>query len=162
MAANNSCFMVNWSLFQNHALEIDFTQNQETMALRILTTIDLLYYILGNIISVFSRALPYLHCSASESRKGWASSPGPTVMDCKVQVPKDRRPDLGLNFWCSSQIICTYLLGICFKVLFLLVAVSCYTKIFYYSILITSLCCSSHWPKYYIHSSCAILALFWI
>ena len=49
MASNGSCFMVTWTIFQNHLLEIGITKNRETMALRNLTTIDLLYYILGNI-----------------------------------------------------------------------------------------------------------------
>ena len=35
--------MVTWIIFQNHLLEVDFTQNWETMALQNLTTIDLLY-----------------------------------------------------------------------------------------------------------------------
>jgi hypothetical protein len=39
----------------------------------------------------------------------WESSPGPAVMACQVHVLKDRHLDLGLNFWCSSQIVWTYL-----------------------------------------------------
>ena len=35
-----SCFMVTWTIFKNHLLEVDLTQNQGTMALRTLTTID--------------------------------------------------------------------------------------------------------------------------
>ena len=33
--------------------------------------------------------------------------PGPTVMHCKVQVPKYRRPDLGLNYGAPPHIVCT-------------------------------------------------------
>ena len=33
--------MVNWTVFKNHLLEVDVTQNQETMALRMLTAVDL-------------------------------------------------------------------------------------------------------------------------
>ena len=45
MASNGSCFMVTWALFKNHPLEVGMTQNQETMALRTLTTIGLFYFI---------------------------------------------------------------------------------------------------------------------
>ena len=31
MALNGSCFMVTWIIFNNHLLEVDLTQNQETM-----------------------------------------------------------------------------------------------------------------------------------
>ena len=41
MASDGSCFMVTWILFKNHLLEVGPTQNQETMALRTLTTVDL-------------------------------------------------------------------------------------------------------------------------
>jgi hypothetical protein len=41
MALNGSCFMVIWTIFQNHLLEIDLRQNWETMALRTLTTVGL-------------------------------------------------------------------------------------------------------------------------
>ena len=37
---------VTWTIFKNHRLEVGITQNQETMALRTLTTIDLLYFIM--------------------------------------------------------------------------------------------------------------------
>ena len=43
MASNGSCFMVTWTIFKNHLLEVGLTQNRETMALRMLTTVDLLY-----------------------------------------------------------------------------------------------------------------------
>jgi hypothetical protein len=33
MASNESCFMVTWTIFKNHLLEVGLTQNRETMAL---------------------------------------------------------------------------------------------------------------------------------
>jgi hypothetical protein len=39
MASNGLCFMVTWTIFQNHFLEVDLTQNRKTMALRTLTTV---------------------------------------------------------------------------------------------------------------------------
>ena len=42
VASNRSCFMVTWIVVTNHLLEVGLTQNHwETMALRMLTTIDL-------------------------------------------------------------------------------------------------------------------------
>ena len=41
MASNGSCFMVTWIILKNHLLEVGLAQNQETMALRTLTTIGL-------------------------------------------------------------------------------------------------------------------------
>ena len=38
--------MVTWIIFKNHLLEVDLTQNRETMALRMLMTVDLFYYIM--------------------------------------------------------------------------------------------------------------------
>ena len=46
MASNGSCFMVTWIVFKNHLLEVDLTQNRETMTLRTLTTVDLFYFIM--------------------------------------------------------------------------------------------------------------------
>ena len=44
MASNGTCFMVTWTIFQIHLLEVDLTQNHwETMALWMLTIVDLLY-----------------------------------------------------------------------------------------------------------------------
>ena len=40
------CFMVTWTIFNNHLLEEGLTQNQESMALRTLTIVDLLYFII--------------------------------------------------------------------------------------------------------------------
>ena len=37
--------MVTWTIYKNHLLEVGLTQNQETMALRTLTTVDLFYFI---------------------------------------------------------------------------------------------------------------------
>ena len=46
MASNRSCFMVIWTLFENHLLEVGLTQNRETMALQTLTTITWLYFMM--------------------------------------------------------------------------------------------------------------------
>jgi hypothetical protein len=46
MASNGSCFMVMWIISNNHLLEVGLTQNQETMALRTLTTVGLFYFIM--------------------------------------------------------------------------------------------------------------------
>jgi hypothetical protein len=46
MASNGSWFMVTWTLFKNHLLEVGLTQNQKTMAFRMLTTIDLFSFII--------------------------------------------------------------------------------------------------------------------
>jgi hypothetical protein len=46
MVSKGLCFMVTWTIFKNCLLEVDLTQNRETMAVRILTTIDLLYFII--------------------------------------------------------------------------------------------------------------------
>ena len=46
MASNGSCFMVTWIIFKTHLLEVGLTQNQETMALRTLTTVNLVYFIM--------------------------------------------------------------------------------------------------------------------
>jgi hypothetical protein len=37
LASNGSCFMVTWTIFKNHLLEVDLTQNQETKTLLTLT-----------------------------------------------------------------------------------------------------------------------------
>ena len=49
MASNGSCFMVTWTIFKNHLLEVGLTQNRETMALRRLTTVGftLFYHVWG-------------------------------------------------------------------------------------------------------------------
>jgi hypothetical protein len=46
MASNGSCFMVTWTIFKTHLLELGLTQNWETMALRMFTTVDLFYFIM--------------------------------------------------------------------------------------------------------------------
>jgi hypothetical protein len=38
--------MVTWTIFKNHFLEVGLTQNQETVALRMLTIVDLFYCIM--------------------------------------------------------------------------------------------------------------------
>ena len=35
-----------WTMFKNHLVEVGLTQNQETMALRAFTTVDLFYFIM--------------------------------------------------------------------------------------------------------------------
>jgi hypothetical protein len=44
--STGSCFMMTSTIFKNYLLEVDLTQNQETMALQTLTTIDLFYFIM--------------------------------------------------------------------------------------------------------------------
>ena len=44
MALNGSCLMVTCTIFKNHLFEVGLTQNAETMALRMLTTVGLLFY----------------------------------------------------------------------------------------------------------------------
>ena len=47
MAFNESYFSVAWTIFKNHLLEVGLTQNYwETMALQMLTTIELFYLIM--------------------------------------------------------------------------------------------------------------------
>jgi hypothetical protein len=46
LASNGSCFMVTWTIFKNYLLEVGLTQNWETMALQMLTTVDLFYSIM--------------------------------------------------------------------------------------------------------------------
>ena len=43
MASSELRFMVTWTIFKNHFLEVGLTQNLETMTLRMLTTVDLFY-----------------------------------------------------------------------------------------------------------------------
>ena len=46
IASNASCFMVTWTILKNHLLDVGLTQNRETMALRTLTTVGLLVYLI--------------------------------------------------------------------------------------------------------------------
>jgi hypothetical protein len=46
LASNGPYFMVTWTILKNHLLEVGLTQNQEAMALRTLTIIDLFYFIM--------------------------------------------------------------------------------------------------------------------
>ena len=47
MASNGSCFVVTWTIYKNHLLEVGLTQNHwETMTLRMLTIVDLFYFIM--------------------------------------------------------------------------------------------------------------------
>ena len=38
--------MVTWTIFKNHLLKVGLTQNREIMALQMLTTVDLFYFIM--------------------------------------------------------------------------------------------------------------------
>ena len=44
MASDWSCFMVTWTIFKNHLLEVGLTQNLETMVIRTLITVNLFYF----------------------------------------------------------------------------------------------------------------------
>ena len=46
MASNGSCFMVTRIIFQTHFLKVGLTQYQETIEFRMLTTVDLFYFIM--------------------------------------------------------------------------------------------------------------------
>ena len=46
MVSNGPRFMATWIIFKNHLLEVGLTQNRETMALRMLTTVGLFYFIM--------------------------------------------------------------------------------------------------------------------
>jgi hypothetical protein len=46
MASNGSCFMLIWTIFNNHILKVGLTLNQETIALRTLTTVNLFCFIM--------------------------------------------------------------------------------------------------------------------
>jgi hypothetical protein len=46
MASDGSCFMVTWTIFKNHLLEICLTQNRETLVIWTLTAVDLFYFIM--------------------------------------------------------------------------------------------------------------------
>ena len=46
MASNGSCFMVTSTTFKNHLMEVGLTQDWKTMALQMLTTIGLFYFIM--------------------------------------------------------------------------------------------------------------------
>ena len=46
VALNGSCVMVTWTIFKNYVVKVGLTQNQETMALRTLAIIDLIYLIM--------------------------------------------------------------------------------------------------------------------
>ena len=43
MAWNGLCFMVTWTVFKKHFLEVGLIQNRETMALLTLTTVEVVY-----------------------------------------------------------------------------------------------------------------------
>ena len=44
LASNGSWLMVTWTISKNHLLEVDLTQNRETMTLQMFTAVDLFYF----------------------------------------------------------------------------------------------------------------------
>ena len=46
MASNGTCFMVTWTIFKSHLLEVGLTQNQETMTFWTLIIVGLSYFIM--------------------------------------------------------------------------------------------------------------------
>ena len=46
IALHGLCFMVTWIIFKNHLLEVGLTQDRETMAFQMLTTVYLFYFIM--------------------------------------------------------------------------------------------------------------------
>ena len=59
MALNGSYFMVTWTIYKNHPLEVDLTQNRETMTIRTDTNIGLLALSVGRRLCIdffFSKA----------------------------------------------------------------------------------------------------------
>ena len=46
MVLNGSYFMVAWTIFRNHLLEVGLTQNQVSMALQMFIVVDLFYVIM--------------------------------------------------------------------------------------------------------------------
>jgi hypothetical protein len=46
MVSIGSCFMVTWTIFKYHLLEVGLTQNRETLAIQMFTTVDLFYFIM--------------------------------------------------------------------------------------------------------------------
>jgi hypothetical protein len=46
MESNGSRFVVTWTIFKTHLLEVGLTQNRESMALQTLTIVDSFYYIM--------------------------------------------------------------------------------------------------------------------
>ena len=46
MASNGSRFMVSWTICKTHLMEVGLTQNRETMALQMFTTVELFHFIM--------------------------------------------------------------------------------------------------------------------
>jgi hypothetical protein len=46
MASNGPRVMVTWTVFKNHLLEVDLTQNRETMALQMFIVVGLFHFIM--------------------------------------------------------------------------------------------------------------------
>ena len=45
MTSNGSCFMVPWTIFKDHFLEVGLSQSWETMSLGTFITVGLFYFI---------------------------------------------------------------------------------------------------------------------
>jgi hypothetical protein len=61
IASNGSCFMVTWTTFKDHLLEVGRTQNRETMTLQTFTTVGLFYSILSYVRTRMNRNSLNLH-----------------------------------------------------------------------------------------------------
>ena len=60
IASNGSCFMFTWTMFKDHFFGGRPTQNWETMALQILTIVDLFYFMMcGDQCSRLKLSLPF-------------------------------------------------------------------------------------------------------
>jgi hypothetical protein len=46
LVPNGSRFMITWTIFKNHLLEVGLTQNQETATLLTFTTVDIFDFIM--------------------------------------------------------------------------------------------------------------------
>ena len=46
LESNESCFMVIWTIFKIHLLQVGLTQNWEPMALQTFTAVGLFYFIM--------------------------------------------------------------------------------------------------------------------
>ena len=66
MALNGSCLMVIWIIFKNYLLEVDLTQNRETMALRMLTIVGSFYLIMCEDLHEYRRFIAGLTLNNSK------------------------------------------------------------------------------------------------
>ena len=84
MASNGSCFLVTRIIFKNRLVEVGLTQNQETMTLRTLTTVDLFCFI--------TREDPHEH-TFIEMAFGWG--PGHIWLQTTLEGPWPHYYDFG-------------------------------------------------------------------